>query len=419
MPNQWLGRIILLQPQITKPMKILYIANRVPFPPHGGYPIVVYNSIKGAINEGAEVTLFSLNTNKHYVSVRTLNDPLLDKISFVTCSVNIDVNAWKEVRSVMSKRSHNVYRFYKAAAVSQLRNLLRTNKFDIIQFEGLFVVPYLPLVRQLSDAKVVYRAHNIEYQIWEQQAFAERFPLRKLYLTHLSAKLRQFEFDHMNKFEAVATLNEADLRELKYQGCSVRLENISVMLDPDDYKPDGTLAEPLSIFHLGSMDWLPNQEGLEWFLDHVWDDLVKLNVGLTLHIAGSNISPEIERLADNDIRVYPHLDDAKNFMNSKSIMVVPLQSGSGMRVKIIEGMAMKKCIISTSLGAEGIRYEHGKNILIADTADDFYRYILQCTTDSGLVERIGEYARLLFERDHHIEPIGRKMMNFYEKLTLE
>ena len=419
MPNQWLGRIILLQPQITKPMKILYIANRVPFPPHGGYPIVVYNSIKGAINEGAEVTLFSLNTNKHYVSVRTLNDPLLDKISFVTCSVNIDVNAWKEVRSVMSKRSHNVYRFYKAAAVSQLRNLLRTNKFDIIQFEGLFVVPYLPLVRQLSDAKVVYRAHNIEYQIWEQQAFAERFPLRKLYLTYLSAKLRQFEFDHMNKFEAVATLNEADLRELKYQGCSVRMENISVMLDPDDYKPDGTSAEPLSIFHLGSMDWLPNQEGLEWFLDHVWDDLVKLNVGLTLHIAGSNISPEIERLADNDIRVYPHLDDAKNFMNSKSIMVVPLQSGSGMRVKIIEGMAMKKCIISTSLGAEGIRYEHGKNILIADTADDFYRYILQCTTDSGLVERIGEYARLLFERDHHIEPIGRKMMNFYEKLTLE
>jgi glycosyltransferase involved in cell wall biosynthesis len=221
----------------------------------------------------------------------------------------------------------------------------------------------------------------------------------------------------MNNYDAVVTLNEADLRELKYQGCNVRMDNFSVMLDPDDYQPQTGAAESLSIFHLGSMDWMPNQEGLEWFIEHVWDDLQKLNVGLTLHIAGKNIPPEITELADNYILVYPELDDAKKFMNSKSIMVVPLKSGSGMRVKIIEGMAMKKCIISTSLGAEGIRYEHGKNILIADTADDFYRYILQCTTDSGLVERIGEYARLLFERDHSIQPAAKRMMSFYESLS--
>lgn len=400
-------------------MKILYITNRVPFPPHGGYPIVVYNSIKGALNEGAEVTLFSLNTNKHYVAVRNLTDPLLDKISFVTCSINIDVNAWEEVKSVMSKRSPNVFRFYRAGAVSQLKSILQRNQFDIIQFEGLFVVPYLPLIRQLSQAKVVYRAHNIEYQIWEHLAVAEKSPIRKLYLTYLSAKLRHFESDNMNNFDAVVTFNEADLRELKYQGCNACMENFSVMLDPDDYLPQSGLAEPLSIFHLGSMDWMPNLEGLEWFIDHVWDDLEKLNVGLTFHIAGNHMPPEIMEISDDVIKVYPDLDDAKQFMNSKSIMVVPLQSGSGMRVKIIEGMAMKKCIISTSLGAEGIRYEHGKNILIADTADDFYRYILQCTTDSGLVERIGEYARLLFEKDHHIQSASKRIMDFYQRLILQ
>lgn len=398
-------------------MKILYITNRVPFPPHGGYPIVVYNSIKGALNEGAEVTLFSLNINQHYVAVRNLKDALLDQISFVTCAINIDVNGWDEIKNLVSKKSHNVFRFYKAAAVGQLKSILRKNEFDIIQFEGLFVGPYLPLIRQFSKAKVVYRAHNIEYQIWERLAISERSPIRKLYLAYISRKLRQYEFDNMNNYDAVVTLNEADLRELKYQGCSVRMDNFSVMLDPDDYQPQVGSAESLSIFHLGSMDWTPNQEGLEWFIDHVWDDLQKLNVGLTLHIAGKNIPPEISELADNYILVYPELEDAKKFMDSKSIMVVPLKSGSGMRVKIIEGMAMKKCIISTSLGAEGIRYEHGKNILIADTADDFYRYILQCTTDSGLVERIGEYARLLFERDHSIQPASKRMMSFYESLS--
>ena len=400
-------------------MKILYITNRVPFPPHGGYPIVVYNSIKGAVSEGAEVTLFSLNTNKHYVPVRNLNDPLLDHISFVTCSINIDVNSWQEIKNVVSKKSLHVFRFYKAAAVSQLKNILRKNKFDIIQFEGLFVAPYISLIRQLSQAKVVYRAHNIEYQIWDQLAISEKSPVRKLYFAYVTNKLRQFEFQNMNNFDAVVTLNEADLRELKYQGCNVSMANFSVMLDPDDYQPQPGSAESLSIFHLGSMDWAPNQQGLEWFLDHVWNDLEKLNVGLTFHIAGNNIPAEIKELADDFIKVYPELEDAKAFMNSKSIMVVPLKSGSGMRVKIIEGMAMKKCIISTSLGAEGIRYEHGKNILIADTADDFYRYILQCTTDSSLVERIGEYARLLFEKDHSIQPATRRMMDFYDRLISE
>jgi glycosyltransferase involved in cell wall biosynthesis len=400
-------------------MKILYITNRVPFPPQGGYPIVVYNSIKGALSEGAEVTLFSLNINKHYVPIRQLKDPLLDQISFVTCSINIDINAWDELKNIVSKRSPNVYRYYKATAASQLKSILRKNTFDIIQFEGLFVGTYLPLVRQYSQAKLIYRAHNIEYQIWEHQASSERSPLRRLYLTYMSSKLRQFEYENMNQFDAVVTLNEADMRELKYQGCHARMANFSVMLDPEDYKPQPALAEGLSIFHLGALDWMPNREGLEWFIDHVWYDLEKLNVGLTFHVAGNNIPSEIIELADNAIRIYPDVEDAKEFMNSKSIMVVPLKSGSGMRVKIIEGMAMKKCIISTSLGAEGIRFEHGKNILIADTADDFYRYILQCTTDSGLVDRIGEYGRLLFEQDHSLQTSTRRMMDFYHSLTID
>lgn len=400
-------------------MKILYITNRVPFPPQGGYSIVVYNSIKGALSEGAEVTLFSLNTNKHYVPIRNLQDPLLDQISFTTSSININVNSWDELKNVASKRSINVFRYFKAAAGSQLKNLLRKNSFDIIQFEGLFVGPYLSLVREYSQAKIVYRAHNIEYQIWEQQVLSERSLLRRLYLSYKSHKLRQFEYENMNNFDAVVTLNEADMRELKYQGCQVRMANFSVMLDPEDYKPEPERAEGLSIFHLGALDWMPNREGLEWFIDHVWYDLEKLNVGLTFHVAANNIPPEIEELADTAIRIYPDVEDAKEFMNSKSIMVVPLKSGSGMRVKIIEGMAMKKCIISTSLGAEGIRYEHGKNILIADTADDFYRYILQCTTDRGMVERIGEYARLLFEKDHSLHTATRRVMDFYQSLAVD
>ena len=88
-----------------------------------------------------------------------------------------------------------------------------------------------------------------------------------------------------------------------------------------------------------------------------------------------------------------------------------------MLFRSIEAMVMKKCVISTSLGAQGIRYQHGKNILIADTADDFYRYILQCSTDRAFVEMIGENARTLIEQEYNMDKVSRKIMDFYQKVT--
>ena len=109
--------------------------------------------------------------------------------------------------------------------------------------------------------------------------------------------------------------------------------------------------------------------------------------------------------------------DAIEFMNSKAIMIVPLLSGSGMRVKIIEGMAMSKCIIATSMAAEGINCAHGKDILIANTADEFYRSILQCITNPNKWREIGENARKTVERDHDISAVSKRMLNIYQKLV--
>lgn len=397
-------------------MKILYISNRVPFPPQSGYRILVHNTMQGMVDEGAEVTLFSLNPHKHYTEVRHLNDPLLNKINLRTCSINTDFNNWDAFKGFLSKKSHNISRFYKANVVAQLKDVLRKTEFDIIQIEGLFVVSYLPIIRQLSRAKVVYRAHNIEYQIWERQANSARSPLRRLYFNILASRLRKYELENINKFDAVITITNADKRELQYLGCKINTETFRVAVDPDEYVSDLKLMEYPSIFHLGSMDWMPNREGVEWFINNVWTDLEQLNVDLKFHIAGKFIPSEFYEYPFKNIVFHSDLHDAKAFMNSKSVMIVPLQAGSGMRVKIIEGMAMKKCIISTSLGAEGIRYEHGKNILIADTPDEFYRYILQCITDRQLCETIGENARKLVERDHHIKLASKNMMIFYHNL---
>jgi glycosyltransferase involved in cell wall biosynthesis len=164
------------------------------------------------------------------------------------------------------------------------------------------------------------------------------------------------------------------------------------------------------------MDWRPNKEGLEWFLNEIWPDIEPLNSELRFYIAGKNMQREFFDYDSENLVVEGEVFDAVEFINSKDIMIVPLLSGSGMRVKIIEGMAMKKCIIATSMAAEGIRCSPGKDILIANTADEFYRSILQCLTDPNKWREIGENARRTVELDHDISTISRKMLNIYQKL---
>ncbi len=398
-------------------MNILILTNPIPFPASSGYPIVVYNTIKGLVEQGSKVTVFSLNTEKQYVNINSLNDPLLEKITLISSSINPNLNSFDAFLNLFTRRLYNISRFFKSGSVAKLRTLLSHNKFDIIQIEGLFVMPYIHIIRQNSRAKLIYRAHNIEHHIYELLASSERSFFRKIYLTLLAKRLYRFELGNLNKTDGILTINQADQWNLKNAGCKVNMENFPVSICIEDYKPVLHLTEHPTVFHLGSMDWLPNIEGLEWFIGSVWDELKKLESGLKFHLAGNNIPACFHEYEDDSIILHENVEDAKAFMNSKSIMVVPLKSGSGMRVKIIEGMAMKKCIISTSLAAEGIRYEHGKNILIADTPDEFYKYILQCTTDYKMCKKIGENARKLVEKDHHINTSSKALIAFYHKLA--
>lgn len=397
-------------------MKTLILTNRVPFPPNSGYPIVVYNTIKGLLNLGADITLFSINTNKHRIDVDDIYDPVFEQIKFHSFSIDTEVNVWGALINIFSNESYNVSRFFDEDAARLLEEILKENEFDIIQFEGLFVVPYLDIVKANSTAKVIYRAHNIEYDVWERIAMREQFTPRRKYLQFLARRLKHYETEQINRFHQVFAISEPDRQNILKMGCETALEVFPVALDFEKYITDPSKTSFPTLFHLGAMDWRPNKEGLEWFLDEIWPDIEKLNSELRFYIAGKNMQRQFFEYDSDNLVVEGEIFDAVEFINSKAIMIVPLLSTSGMRVKIIEGMAMSKCIIATSMAAEGISCEHGKDILIANTADEFYRSILQCITNPKKWREIGDNARKTVERDHDINRISKRMMDIYEKL---
>ncbi len=377
---------------------------------------MVYNTIKGLLKLGVEITLFSINTNKHRVDVDDIYDPIFEQIQFHSFSLDTEVNVWGAFLNIFSDQSYNVSRFFDEDAARMLEEVLKENEFDVIQFEGLFVVPYLDVVKANSSAKVIYRAHNIEFDVWERIAMREQFTPRRKYLQFLARRLKYYETEQINRFHQVFAISEPDRQHIVKFGCETALDVFPVAIDFEKYVINQPPAGFPTLFHLGAMDWRPNKEGLEWFLDEIWPDIEKLNSELRFYIAGKHMQREFFEYDSENLVVEGEIFDAVEFINSKSIMIVPLLSASGMRVKIIEGMAMRKCIIATSMAAEGIRCEHGKDILIANTADEFYRSILQCITNPKKWREIGDNARKTVERDHDINTISQRMLNVYQKL---
>ncbi|MBK0384080.1 glycosyltransferase family 4 protein [Pedobacter sp. SD-b] len=400
-------------------MRILMLTNRVPFPADGGYAIVVRNTIEALLGQGCEVHLFSLNTTKHYIDTRDIEDPIFQKIKFLQFKVDNRVKIKDAFFNLFSKQSYNISRFYNPACASRLVHLLKNHPFDIIQFEGLQVTPYLQVVKENSEAKLIYRAHNIEYQIWKRLTQQESFIARKIYLGILSKRLKRFEFNILNGFDTIVAISFVDQHFFESLNHDVPVQTLAVALNLENYKNDYKLSPNKSVGYIGSMDWRPNIEGLDWFLDKVWPNILQLGSGITFHLAGKNIPKQFQIMGDESFIMEGKVDNAIEFISRQHVLIVPLLSGSGMRVKIIEAMALGKCIIATSIAAEGINYHHDRDILIADKSDDFYRQILRCFTDKNLINRIGQGAKKLVEKNHDQNKMGKELLKIYEDLQVK
>jgi len=396
-------------------LKILILSHRVPFPQNGGYPIVVYNTIKGLVDLGHEVSLVALNAKKNHQEIP--EDAILDQIKYRAYNIDINVSVLEVALNLFSKTSFNIDKYFDPEFERLLIREVRLNNYDIIQFDGLMVSLYINAVRKNCKSKIVYRAHNIEHQVWMRLSEQKSDPFKKSYLKMHARRIKNYELEQLNKVDAISVFTAQDKATLADYGTRPPIEVLPVGINMAQYNPDYSKTEVPSLFFLGSLDWLPNREGIEWFLDNFHKDLVDGELRVKFYVAGNDIP---ETFDDYDVMgkifIQGEVDNALEFVNSKSIMIVPLLSSGGMRVKIVEGMAMEKCIISTSLGAEGLNFTNGENILIANDADEFYEAIKRCIADEDYCRYIGNNARRLIEQQHDISVATNKLVDLYQRL---
>lgn len=396
-------------------MKILQICSKAPYPPLDGGRIAMNNLTHGLIEAGCEVKILAMSTPRHPVSVDELPEDYVKKTNIEVAFVDTSIKIPDAAINVLTFKSYNIRRFYSISFEKKLVEILKKNSYDVVQLETLYTTPYIKAIRNNSGAKIVLRTQNIEYKIWKGLSMQEKNPFRKWYLRLLAGRLKVYEIKTFNLVDAIAAITREDAAEAKQLGCIKPITVAPFGIDLKKYYAAKKDIELNSIFHLGSMDWRPNEEAIEWFLNNVWSKLHEKHPDLKFYLAGRNMPSWILKLNLKNVVVEEDIKNSIDFMASKNIMIVPLLSGGGMRVKIIEGMAMGKTVISTTVGAKGINYKSNQNILVADSPMSFVNAVDQCLSDPTFCKIIGENSKNLVKQHYNNLQICTDLVNFYKQ----
>lgn len=398
-------------------MKILQVCHKPPQPAVDGGCIAINNITKGFINNKIDVKLITISTSKHPLIKEQIDKDFYTKTKLESVYVDTEINIIDALSSLITSDSYNVSRFFSPDFDKLIIETLKKEKFDIIHLESLFMTPYISTIKRFSKAKIVLRSHNLEYMIWERLASSTNNKAKKVYLKILAKQLKNYEIDVINKVDGIASITDEDGIKYKNLGCNKPVITIpfGIEVDKFEYK-DITTKDNISLFHLGSMGWKPNLEAIAWFGESVFPKINDVYPNIKLHIAGRDMPNWLLNQKNKNIINHGEVNNAKEFMNNYGIMVVPLLSAGGMRIKIIEGMALGKVIISTKIGAEGIDYTDRENILIANKKSEFIKQLNWIFKDINRIKTIGKNARLLVEKKYNNKTINSKLINFYKSL---
>ncbi|MBN2806837.1 MAG: glycosyltransferase [Prolixibacteraceae bacterium] len=395
-------------------MKILFLTNKVPYPPKDGGSIASFGMMKAMADAGHKVTVLAMNTLKHHVTPFEIPEEIKALITFHLVEVPAAIKPGALLRNLLfSNVPYNAERFIDPKYSTKLQSLLSAFSYDVIQLEGLYLYPYIPVIRQNSRALIAYRSHNIEHEIWERSILqAEGF--RQRYLKILARRLKKFETKAVNQYDLLVPITNRDLEKLNQMGNTKPALAIPAGFDTEEVR----MVYPnfqMNLFFIGALDWSPNQEGLIWFIDRCWPEIQKLKPGTILKIAGRN-APDwlVEKFQLENIEYMGEIDDAQKFIASNGIMIAPVLSGSGMRVKIIEGMLNQKSIVTTSIGCEGIHVENEVHLYIANQAKDYVSYIVELLNNKNRVVETGIRAYNYVREEYDNRLLIRKLVEFYK-----
>ncbi len=359
-------------------MKILVISHKPPYPVVDGgcFAMTRFLENLNSLNPIPEITYFSLSTHKHPFNISKFPTKKFQKTKFQNHFVNTKLNPFRALLELLSGKSYNLSRFYDKHVSSEVLKLFNQNNYDQIIFESLFSCVYLNDLKALSNVKFVYRAHNIENQIWKDLSKATKNPIKKWYLSNLQKKLEKFEYNFLKTVDLILPLSNNDLEVIKSKTDKETIL-IPVSIDIPAQQAD---YNKVSLCFIGAFNWTPNIEAIQWFASDIFPTLKLEFPLLELHIAGSH-SENISNLKNiKGIKLHGFVDSSLDFIAQHGIFIAPLKSGSGVKMKVLEAMSIGLPCSLTPKSAEGI----SGDLILNENVNDFISDINALLSDEEL-----------------------------------
>ncbi len=300
---------------------------------------------------------------------------------------------------------YSVSKFTHPAVRNRVRSLLASGQFDVAICD--FLAPSLNFPEKLPIPCVLFQ-HNVESSLWQRMAATESHPLRKLSYTLEAARMSRYERRTLARFHHIIAVSEHDRQQMLEMlrtgmlrtgmprkktdpACEITVVPTGVDTQQFQVAPLSTATPPRIVF-TGSMDWEPNIDAMEYFCGQIWPRILAEFPDAIFQIVGRNPFAKVQRLASKSVQVTGTVPSVTEYLRDATVVVVPLRIGGGTRLKIYEAMAMGKALVSTSIGAEGLSFENGRDLLLADDASSFAEAVLLLVRDGQARRRFEQAA---------------------------
>lgn len=394
-------------------MKVLVIGSRIPFPLRDGGAIATFNLLKGLSDLGLKVDYLSLNTKKHFVDRATIDKEFSFLNQVFVFDIDTSVKPVAALTNLFSNKSYNIERFVNKNIADNIRQIVEEHSYDILHFEGLFVADY---VKGLSHPHKILRQHNIEFEIWKTLSKSLSIGLKRWYTGLLARRLERYERSITGLFDAVVSITETDrLKTINHFAYKGRTQYIPAGIIHKEITGSG--VDLNAVYHIGSMEWMPNQEAMKWFHDSIWPLIEQKAPTVQFYMGGKHMPESFRAYNQGHFHVLGEIPELDAFVADKSILAVPLRSGSGIRIKTIEGMMSGKAVVTTTLGAQGLELKNGENCMIADQAEDFAEAIAELTKDPSKRHQIAEIGKQYAIHHFSNASVSLQWLELYRQLT--
>ena len=387
-------------------MKVFHFSLKPPYPKIDGGCVAIANLLE-LLCEEHTVYHFTLATYKHPFELSKYPEKIKEEIQIEQALINTKIKPFQVISHLIKNQSYHVSRFYNKQVDEQLNKILKHNKFDLVIVESIFLLPYLKSIKKYG-VKIFVRSHNVEYKIWKSLAQSSKNPLKKWYLNTLSRQLKKFEIEQLNLVDGILYISKNDQTTLESDGVKTLSTTFSLAIKIDAEENNYKIND---LYFLGAMDWLPNLEALDWFIKEVLSK--KSSIEFKLNIAGRKLN--CNTFNHENIICHGEVEDATQFIKKHGICVIPIISGSGIKIKLLESMAQGKPIICTRFSAAGIDAKNGEHLLFADTPEEFRKAVTRLTSDENLRKRIGLNAKKYIFEHFQKEKINKQIIELFER----